>query len=157
MDPNADSPQAETSQEEHIDEQPTNLIATNLKAATDLRAAPCNLDETINEDQLQSSKMRIKEGQQQEESIMNPTATPMQNRNSLSDQLTARQQNACQPTLRSMESSTYCMNERGNLENNISIHEPRSQGPRTLLVVLTEATNGVARTPARQFCSTADT
>ena len=113
---------------------------------------------TTKEDHLQFRLNKsIKERQSQEESTKNLTATFKQDRSLHSDQQTTERQTACQLTLHNVENPTYCMDECENLRNDISIHGPRSQGPRTLLFVFTEATNLAARSLVRQFCNTADT
>ena len=66
------------------------------------------------------------------------------------------QQTVCQPTLQDTESPTWCMKERGNTEEDISIHGSRSQGPRTMLIVHTEPTSIATRSCVRQFSDKAD-
>ena len=101
------------------------------------------------EDHLQSRpNISIKAWQDQEEAIKDLPATNKQNRSLLHDHQTTEQTKrptVCQPTLHSIENTTYCMDGRGNLKDGISIHGPRIQGPRTILIVLTESINSAAR------------
>ena len=140
-DPNMDQTRAKTSQEAKT-HQPTELRTTDLHSdlsmATNLHS---DLSVTIQEGQLQSRpKSSIKGEQRQEESRINLTATCKQGSSLHQDQQIVEQQTAEKPTLHSMENPIYCVGKRENLGNDIFIHGPRSQGPRTLLVVLTEAT-----------------
>ena len=150
--------QAKTSQEEYTAEQPTGLILTDLM--TTPTAAPTDLNVSNKEGQIQSRpNMNVQTWQSQEEAMKNITATFEQNRNKYSVQQATEQTerpSACQPTLHSTD-TTYYIDRRGNLEDGISVHGPRSQGPRTMLIVLTESTNSATRSPARQFCNKADT
>ena len=120
---------------------------------------PTVLDVTNKEDQTQSNQnMNIQAWTSQEEMMKNLTTTLGQNRNPHSDQAEqAARQTACQPTLHSVENNTYYMDGHGNLEDGISIHGPRSQGPRNMLLILTKSTNSATRSPTRQFYNEADT
>ena len=120
--------QEETNKEECI----TNPLPTNLGAAH------LDLALRIIDNQLQSrTNMNLKEDQGQEESRRNLIAAFKQDRTPHSDQQPTERQTSEQPTLHSLENSACCTNECGNWENGIFIHGPRSQGPRTLLVVTT--------------------
>ena len=118
--------------------EPTDLIVANLMATP---TAPTDLDVTNKEGQLQSRlSMSVQAWKSQEESMRNLTATFEQNRNKHSDQQTTEQaerSTVYQSTLHSIENATCCMDGRGNLEDGISIHGQRSQGPRTMLIILT--------------------
>ena len=151
------SPQTKISQGEHMDKQPSELIVTDwmttLAVPTDLRSSMSNM-----QDQLQTRpNISNREGQGQEEPRKSLTETFKQGKSSHTDQQTTEQQIVSQSSLHNVKNPSSRMGEHGNLENGISIHGPRSQGPRTLLIVLTEAANLVARSPAHQFYNMADT
>ena len=109
----------------------------------------------IKEDHLQTGlNINIEAWQDQEGSKGSlPTAARQNRRLNQSPQATEQteQQTACQPTLRAIESPTWCMNERGNSEEGIFIHGPRSPDPRTMLITLREPTRTAARSCAHQF------
>ena len=134
--------QVKTSQDTKINQEKTSQEGYMTDPlATDLKAAYSDLGLTTIDDQLQSrSNMSIKEEQRQEETMMSHTATRKQTRNQHSDQLTTDWSTTGQPTLHNVGSLTYCMGEHETWGNNTSIQGPRSQGPRTLLVVITETT-----------------
>ena len=132
------SPQLNSNHEEH------NWINNSIEptaTATDLHIAdPTDMDIAdstdmngeAKEDHLQSrSNMSIKAWQEQEETIEDLPATNKQNRSLLHGYQTTEQ--ADLPSLMDL------------------IHGPRSQGPRTMLIVLTESTISAARSPTRQF------
>ena len=124
------SNQEETSQEGCM----TNQVAAGLEATY------ADLDLTNMDGQLQTRlNTSIKEGQRQEEATKNQSATHKQIRTKHSDQLTDHASPTCQPTLHNVGSPIYCMGELGTLGSKISINGPRSQGPRTMLAVITEA------------------
>ena len=118
-----------------------NWINTNKPLGVGTNLGMAEPIDSKKEGHLQSrSQMNITRRQSPKEPRENLKTASKQEEDPYPAQQPTEQQISEQPTLHSVGSLAYCMDERGNLGNGISIHGPRSQGPRTLLVVITKAT-----------------